>query len=342
MIRVILFVAVLLGAPAAANPLAPLLETYAEDGPAIVLHVSTPDRAFTATAGRLRPGGRATAPGDRFLLASASKIFVAAALMRLHEAGRIDIDTAAAPYLPVEAVEGLGGLRSVTVAQLLTMTSGLPEYLDDAFEEDWLERRARPGVLDALRYAYGLDPAFRPGRGFDYSNTNYLLAQLVLERVTGQPLERALQAMAFRPAGLTGASVAGRAPDGPGDAFGHAYDTVFPPSRATPGFGDGPVIASAAEAAAFYRALLIEGRLLGPEALARVTRDASGEGYGMGLEVDRRRGIGPVWGHSGSDVGFSSDVRVFPGQGIVVVVLHAAEEMDPDLAFAAREAVLAR
>ena len=146
-------------------------------GAAQVIHVWTPEGEWTLATGPLRPGGRETQGGDRFILASVGKPYLAAALLRLHEAGRLDIRDPAARWLPGDVTAAFGGLEGVRVDHLLAMTSGLPDYLDDAFTEDLIaDLRGWDGARRACLIAEGRTRFFAPGTDTTYSNTNYLLA----------------------------------------------------------------------------------------------------------------------------------------------------------------------
>lgn len=328
--------------PAAADGPGPLaaLAGEVDRSAAQVIHVWTPAGAWTLATGPQRPGGRETRAGDRFIIASVGKPFLAAALLRLHEAGRIDIRDPVARWLPSDVTEAFGGLNGVRVDHLLSMTSGLPDYLDDAFAQDLMAEPVGWTVRDALAYAEGEAPLFAPGAEYDYSNTNYLLAQLVLEAATGQSYPQALRALVLDPVGARDSAVFGTAPRRAEDAAG-----ITPEGRdasgyyVSPGFGDGGLIAPAGEVAAFFRALLVERRLLGPAALALMLEDPLGEGYGLGIDIDRSE-YGPVYGHGGGDIGYSSGVIVLPAVPAVGVILRGDETADEDLLWHALDLVI--
>jgi D-alanyl-D-alanine carboxypeptidase len=141
--------------------------------------------------GDLRGKRRARA-GDRFRIGSVTKSFVAMVVLQLVE-GRLRLGDNLERWLP-----GLvpGGER-ITVRQLLNHTSGLYNYTDDLPEPP---RRVRPRQLVAI--ATGHRPLFAPGTEFSYSNTNYILAGLLAERVTGQRLADQLEQRILQPLGL--------------------------------------------------------------------------------------------------------------------------------------------
>jgi D-alanyl-D-alanine carboxypeptidase len=203
------------------------------------------------------------------------------------------------------------------------MTSGLPDYLDEAFVVDALEDPARAQTpRAALRYAVGEKWIFAPGEGFEYSKTNYILLGLILEQASGQSFAQVIQEQVISPAGMSGAFVFGsvalpvRFPDAVED--GQNLRACY----GVEGMGDGGVIGSAADLARFYRALF-GGGLLAPAQMADLLSDPLGEGYGMGLELE-----GDLVGHSGGDLGFSADIWLDRDSGMLSVFLAAQPDAD--------------
>lgn len=173
---------------------------------------------------------------------------------------------------------------------------------------------------------------FPPGQGFDYSNTNYVLLGLILEDVTGQTYAKAMDRLVFRPAGMDRSFVFGSAhlpdtfPNGHEDGKHHRSYYMFD------GFGDGGVIAPSQDVARFYNALFVEKSLLPPAMMEVFLHDGLGEGYGMGIELD-----GTIVGHSGGDLGFSSDVRLDRDNGTFAIILSASADTDTNWTFEALE-----
>lgn len=337
--RTLVFVmAALVALPVSAQVLSPLSDRI-DPNAAQVLMVWTPEGSHGLASGALHPGGRPAEIGDRFLLASVTKPYVAAALLRLHDLGRLDIRGPAAPWLPQEAVAGLGGLDGVRIDHLLTMTSGLPEYLLEDFAEDWEAAPDGWTALRALSYAYGQAPHYDPGEGFDYSNTNYLLAQLILERASGMGLEEALHSLVLAPSGANRTSIAGIRPQGPQDVAGLSEGRDVSAAYLSPGFGDGGLVAPAEDVAAFFRALMIERTLLAPDTLAMMLDDPLGRGYGMGIVIDDSD-FGPVYGHSGADLGFSAEAWALPWMSAIGILLRGDDHADEGLMWQALDLVL--
>lgn len=329
-------------AGARAGEAADLLNGFAaadcsDEGPAWVLHLDIGDEAGSVACGRERTGGPRASADSRFLIASVSKLYLAVALMQLNEAGRLDIDDPVARWLPAGVLEKLGGLDGISVANLLTMTSGLPDYLDDAYSQSSIAD-ARAGIagrdilIKAVTSIAEEPRLFEPGASFDYSNTNYLLAQLVLEKAAGAPMYEVFEDRIFRPAGLTGTRLLGYGIGPAGfvqgfEDFGKGLEPVDAYLTGY-GFGDGGLVTTAAEVSGFYKALFVDGVLLSDDSLERLLQDPSGEGYGMGIEIETLAGVGEVLGHSGGDTGFSADIRYVPEHGVTVVYLSALAEDD--------------
>ena len=131
--------------------------------------------------------GEALRPDHRVRAASITKTYVATAILRLVDAGRLRLDDAVDRY-----VEGLPNGDRITIRHLLGMRSGLPDYSrDQEFVDSFGADLALPGwdehrVLDLIRQR---PPAFEPGTDTRYNNSNYIVAGFVLERVTQLPAE---------------------------------------------------------------------------------------------------------------------------------------------------------
>ncbi|WP_067186018.1 serine hydrolase domain-containing protein [Microtetraspora niveoalba] len=156
-----------------------------------VVSVREPDgRVTTWTSGTAERGtGRPMVGADaHFRIASVTKPVIAATVIRLVEQGRIDLDAPVERYAP-----GLLDGRPITVRQLLNQTSGLPEYLP-------LIDFAHPGGdADFLRLALDAEPVGKPGEKWFYSNTNYLAAGMLIEKVTGKDFRTVTRRGVLRP-----------------------------------------------------------------------------------------------------------------------------------------------
>jgi D-alanyl-D-alanine carboxypeptidase len=279
----------------------------------------------------------------RFPIFSVTKTFVATTILSLAEGGDLDLDARAAAYLTDEETRGLPNIDEVTIRQLIGQTSGIPDYVDTSFvlatldapERRWTWRQA----LDRVR---GERPQFAPGAQFRYSNTNYLLAAAVIERITGRPQgevvgERTFDAVdapntTFRADDFDMTGLVRGYFDLHGD--GHLVDTTDGIALAVVA-ADGCIQSDAAGVAAFYRALLDEESLISPDSVVSMQdwrstdtdpewtsspRLAVFDAYGLGLTRWNVNGV-EGWGHGGDGFGYQAHAYTFPSRGTTFVLL---------------------
>lgn len=256
-------------------------------------------------------------PDTPFAIASVGKLITSVAVLRLAQNGQIDINAPAAQYLDGDIVAGFEGLKGITVRHMLTMTSGLPDYYGNAFLEDALDDPAgvqRPEV--AVSYVYDEPLLFKPGQRYDYSNTNYVLLGLMVEQITGRSYARAMSDLVLKPAKMKNSFVFGSRSLPKSFVTGHEDGSHIRDYYEQQGFGDGGVISTARDMSKFYTALFWDETLLSATAMKALMSDPVGSNYGMGVEVEDG-----IAGHSGGDLGFSSDVRIDLEDGTVTVQL---------------------
>lgn len=344
-IAALLAAALLLGACAEPGAdLTALLEDHRpEDHPGMVAFVGDRDEAeLVATGVADLDTGRPVRGEDRFRIASTSKPMVAAALLTYVDAGELGLEDAIADHLPAEVVGGLANADRATVRQLLQMTSGIPDYLDaDAF---WATVEQDPTTFftptQVLSFAEELPADHAPGRGFTYSNSNYVLAQLILEELSGQPLAQVLDEAVFGPAGMTGCSLETADTFAAAMVRGHDLDASGDLVDVTEindgvGLGDGGVVCQVESLVRFLPALL-DGELLGEETLAAMldgVSDGSGSTYGLGIDVDPAGEFGVTVGHDGASSGFQAVLLYLPDEELSVAVLtnSLASDLPPEL-----------
>ncbi|GAA3399048.1 serine hydrolase domain-containing protein [Streptomyces roseoviridis] len=268
--------------------------------------------------------GRPMAPDFEHRVGSITKTFTAVAVLQQVERGRIDLDAPVGRYLP-DLVTGERG-EKVTVRMLLNHTSGIADYILPAFpgllqdpgrtlDENRL-RRLAPEELARLGLAA---PPVKERGKHSYSNTNYILAGLILERVTGQDPEAYITRHVIRRAGLRHTYF----PASPSIKGPHAgmYESFFglidPPRDYSTydmswGGTAGALVSTTDDLNTFYRKLL-GGRLLGPAALRAMKTTVPahetepGEEpamrYGLGLYTLKMPSGGWYWGHDGAVFG---------------------------------------
>ncbi|WP_081239602.1 serine hydrolase domain-containing protein [Streptomyces viridosporus] len=318
----------------------------------VVARSTGPHGSRYATAGVAdRRTGRAVHPRDKFRIASATKTFVSTVVLQLVGEGRLSLDDTVEALLPgVVTGNGNDGSR-ITVRQLLNHTSGLFNYTADfpaftdaaAFRagrfDTWTDSRL---VAIAMRHA----PNFEPGTRWEYSNTNYTLAGMIIEKTTGHSWQREVTRRIIRPLDLRDTSAPVTHPAIPGrhlrgySAFGgdRPIDvTLLNPSGAG---AAGGMISTTADLTRFYSALM-RGRLLAPAELTEMKTTVRAEEldvvwpgarYGLGLmRVDLTCG-GSYYSHAGDIPGYMTRNGFSEDGRHAVVVGVTGDGSAPDLA----------
>jgi len=264
--------------------------------------------------------GRAASAATRYAVGSISKQFTAAALLMLEEQGKLSLDDRVSRYFPA-----LTRSDEVTIRQLLSHTSGYEDYApQDYIIPDWTRPTTPAEVLDHWARK-PLD--FDPGTKWQYSNTNYVLAAHIFEKVSGRSLVDFLHEKIFQPLDMHSASA--WPPGQPADAAAYTRYALGPPrpvAREAAGwyYGAGELAMTPADLAKWDIAFL--GRkILSKRSWDELTREvhlANGDSthYALGLDVDEIDGM-PVFEHSGEVSGFISSNTVFPTRQSAVVVL---------------------
>lgn len=314
--------------------------------PGALLYVNIPGHGSYSGASGVADlaAGTPLAPGARVRVASLTKPFVAVVALQLVQEGWLLLDHTVERWLP-----GLvrGGDR-ITVRQLLRHTSGLPDYLSDGIVGQTRrspERTWAPQELVAR--AMGRPALFVPGTPgrWAYSNTNYILLGLIIERVTGNALELELRQRIIEPLGLRGTTLAPPTAD-PGDlAHGYVGRSDYTALNMSVAWAAGGLISTVDDLGRFEQALL-GGALLRPETLAMML-DCGGTGgawgvadlaYGMGImrRTLPAAGLAPetrlALGHTGALGGYRAAMWHLPGSGITIVAALTRYEADPNLA----------
>jgi D-alanyl-D-alanine carboxypeptidase len=275
-----------------------------------------------------------------FRAGSITKTFVATVVLQLVAEGKVELDAPIERYLPgTVGGNGNDGAR-ITVRHLLQHTSGLYSYTDDLLMTDDFEslrhRGGEPGELVALALEH--PPLFAPGSAWSYSNTNYIVAGMLVEKVTGHSLAGELTRRITRPLGLRGTSLPGRGDERLPAPHPRGYLSLGGPLTDFTGFD--PSIAGAAGALVstgrdldvFYTALL-GGRLLPAAQLAQMQRtvpvpDDPGSGYGLGLFRRTLPDGTRYWGHGGDIFGFATLAGALDGSRAAAVSVN--EDPAPD------------
>ncbi|MFD7071505.1 serine hydrolase domain-containing protein [Streptomyces sp. NPDC059913] len=311
-------------------------------------------RVYTAGVGDLKTGAKVPKDGQ-VRAGSNTKAFTAVVVLQLVAEKKVALDAPVDTYLPgLLRGDGIDG-RHITVRQLLQHTSGLPEYLDKPAILKDPQRYYEPREL--LDAALAQKAHFAPGEKWEYSNTNYLVAGLIVQKVTGRPLGEEINRRVVDRIGLRHTYF-----PTPGDMTieeshpkGYHRDAPGSPWREVteldPSWGGaaGAVISTNSDLNRFYTALL-GGRLLPPAQLAQmrttVPVDPSDPGYryGLGLASRQLPCGGVYWGHGGTIPGYATLGGVTEDGRAVNIALTAipADSATEEQAQAAVETTLCR
>lgn len=334
-------------APAAQAPLAERaaaqLEAWLAAGrvPGVSAALALPDGEVVAlAAGTTDPeGGRALTPDDRLLAGSVGKTFFAAAILAFVAEGRIDLDSLAGEHLGEASwFERLPNAERLTLRHLLRHQSGLPRYeFAPAFARDLAaapERTWQPEEL--LAYVLDAGPLGEAGGAFVYSDTNYVLAALCLERASGATLYEEIQRRFLGPLELTGTIPSDRRVlPGLVQGFPSQPDPLGLPARVLDAQGRfaihpqfewaGGGFASTPRDLARWGRALWGGRVLDEQRTALLLdappAPALGRGVGYGIATIAWPGPrGANVGHSGFFPGYLTEVRYWPEHDVAIAV----------------------
>ena len=261
-------------------------------------------------------------PGMRYAIGSISKQFTAAAILLLQQDGKLSLDDKVAKYLPE-----LTRANDITIRQLLSHTAGYQDYWPQDYVFPLMVEPVTPeGIMD--RWARKpLD--YEPGTKWQYSNTGYVIAGRIVEKVSGKPLFQFLQERIFTPLQMTSVRDFDNEPLASGNASGYVNFALGPPRVAAPSgagwlFGAGELAMTAEDLARWdisiiTRSLLSEASYRALETDTLLTSGA-GVQYGLGVDVEMENHRRKV-AHGGAVNGFTAENAVYPDDRMAIAVL---------------------
>ncbi len=301
------------------GPVREFLDENQEFVPGIVALVRRGSETKTLTYGVADvPTKEPMTQDHRFRIGSITKSMVATVVLQLVDEGELSLTDTVGPLLPGLLPKG----GSITMEQLLSHSSGLPNYIDVANVRHLYYSSNEPAELVA--HVSGLPLDFAPGTSAAYSNTNYIVLGMVIEKVTGMSLEDTLETRIFEPLSMTDTSL--RAGDSLKGPIARGFEDGDDVTSADPSWiwAAGGIVSTADDVSLFFLALL-DARLTSPESLKQMLapRDAvvpAGGPYGLGIER-METDCGTAYGHHGSVPGYTADAWTMPGKDRQVVVL---------------------
>ena len=275
--------------------------------------------AYLQGFGVADPSGNVVTPQTPFILASASKSFTALAIMQLVEEGKVDLDAPVVTYVPSFSVGDESASATITVRHLLNHTSGLSE--DTAYEPMLSNDMSDDALSKRMGALSDAEVESRAGQVFEYTDANYDVLGLIVEKVSGQTYESRIRERIFAPLRMSHSFTNQVDARQSGMATGHRSWFGFPRPFDAPysraAMPSSYLISSAEDVTHFLISQLNGGTydaasVLSPEGIAAMHQPAVREGdrdifYGMGWE-SRTLAAVPVVRHKGTNANFYADM----------------------------------
>ncbi|MEU9418178.1 serine hydrolase domain-containing protein [Streptomyces sp. NPDC048272] len=336
-----------------------VMEEMVESGfTGVTLRVHDERGAWVAGAGVSKLGESAKPPTNGHVrIGSNTKTFTATVVLQLVAEGRIGLDTPADDHLPEFGLD-----RKITVRMLLQHTSGVFNFTGEYYEDgtvvagipattagrEWVDNRFktyRPEEL--VRLALSKPARFEPGTDWSYSNTNYVLARLLIEKVTGRSFAEEMRRLILEPLGLSGTAVPDTDPEIP-EPHTHAYyryeedgrQETVDVTRQNPSWisTGGDMISTTRDLHTFISALA-GGRLLPAPLLAEMCTPHPKVGYGLGVFVQDTGDGGTVITHNGGMAGHAALMYSTPdGSRTLTAALNYVDDAALSMATAFHQA----
>jgi len=260
--------------------------------------------------------GVANTPETKFRLGSLTKQFTAALVLLLQQDGKLSVNDPVSKYLP----DAPKAWEKITLANLLGHTSGIPNFTNDKDFGTWSASAHTPAEEIAFFRDKPLD--FEPGAKFDYSNSNYEVLGVVIEKVSGKPYGELLRERIFEPLGMKDTGLDSDELILPKRAQGYApspHGLIVARSESlTVPWAAGSMYSTTGDLLKWERGLF-GGKLLSQASLTAMLTPGKGR-YGFGVGIDEREGA-RVIGHGGGIEGFNTQLTYFPDKQLTVVVL---------------------
>jgi len=289
--------------------------------PGYIARIDNGRRVYTLAEGVAdKSTGRRITVHDQFEAGSNTKTFTSVLALQQVDRGRLALDAPVEKYLPGVVKNG----AKITVRMLLNHSSGLFSYTGDPNFFVDMEKDPQHVYTDAelLAIAFKHDPYFPPGKGWQYSNTNYTLLGMILQKQTGQSLPDLVKERITGPLGLKHTYYADPKATNTGPGYAHGYAIKY--AGGTPQYTDtsdwplgswagpaGAMVTTADDLAHFFSAVL-QGKLFSQEQLEQMKTTVPlpaafplKGGYGLGL-FRTDSACGTVWGHGGDTMGHHS------------------------------------
>lgn len=317
-----------------------IIDRYTGNGlPGVQVAVENASGLFIAHSGYAKPESRSafTLRTPSWLF-SITKVYTAALVMKLKEQGRISLDSKITEFRISHIDDNIHRAGEITVRMLLNHTSGIPDLteLPEFMLGQLNDPLHQPSVLQRLEMLKGKPLQFDPGTDYSYSNSNYLLLQLLLEETAHTSYKELLQSEILDPLGLSRTWYELPEPQTVQLGFPNYYFDRYASGQlenvsrwntalANASNGYGGIAADPADVIRFFRALL-SGQVVSATSLAEMKTWITGKlstqpDYGLGLEYFQfAAGSSPQFGHEGDGIGCTTEVFYVPDNNTVLYV----------------------
>ncbi|MEW8380404.1 MAG: serine hydrolase domain-containing protein, partial [Candidatus Thiodiazotropha taylori] len=317
-------------------------EAVSKGLPAVSVRVAGRNIDFSGSAGMsdLATMEEATVE-HRFYVASVGKTFVAATLVQMASEGLVGLDDRITDWLPAVITDRIPSGDQMTLRMLLNHTTGLFDFQNDsdAWDNDFFASGPTRHWQQADALPYFLDQPlhFEPGSNYSYSNSNYILAALIIERASGASLQSEIRNRIIEPLGLENTLQGHEAEGIPGLVHGYVDDEgqtfdVYP-WYSHFGLADGGIQTTADDLADFILGILRTDLVLDDAMRAEMLQPsllgAPASNYGLGIKITPIAGSDEViYSHSGKDPGYQAEMLYFQEKD-TVIILCANGSFDP-------------
>ena len=266
-------------------------------------------------------GTTAAAPAMRYAIGSVSKQFTATAILLLAEEGKLSLSDPVAKWFPQ-----LTRANEITIAQILSMTSGYQDY----WPQDYVfPDMQRPATADAIMRRWAGKPLdFEPGTKWQYSNTGYVIAAAIVEKVAGMPFMDFLRQRIFTPLHMTSVGDFNAGPLTESDAGAYLRNALGPlrpaPKEAANWLFGAGQLAMTAHDLATWDISVIRQSVLKPASYATqqsavTLKDGTSTGYGLGVGIGSPGGRRRI-AHGGAVSGYTTTNYIYPDDSAAIVV----------------------
>lgn len=319
-----------------------IVDKFIEAGvPGVSVTVISPEGTWSGTGGMADVQNKISlTPCNTLRVGSISKMFTAATILKLQEAGILNITDKINKYIPRSITDHIANANEVTIEQCMSHRSGITEYLTESTKNGILNLViVKNSAEENLKLIYEKNADFLPGKGMVYTNSNYLLLSAVIKYATNKKAYDVVTEKIIAPLGLQNTFASTTIPNTLSKAYydeknnGIMKDVTYLDNNAMGGEGqlDGGIISNSYDVAKFLEALLT-GKIISQQSLSQMqtfndipTDQLPPElqyykQYGLGLmkaETDH----GTAIGHNGDVYGFSGKAFYFPVQKITLVIL---------------------